>query len=67
MMPSGCSTSADEQMLGLDLRMVRLLRELIARGDRLARFFGVLVDVHGARDPRCPIQSQLQINRKSKI
>jgi hypothetical protein len=35
-----------QQVLGLDLRVVGLPRELDGAGDRFACFFGVLVDVH---------------------
>src|SRR5262249_10286980 len=38
----------DEQVLGLELGIIRFARQLDRRGDRLACFFGVLVDVHNA-------------------
>ena len=36
----------DEQMLGLDLRVARLLGELLRREHRFLGFFGVFVDIH---------------------
>ena len=46
--PSGCSTQRDEQMLGLDLRVIQLGGELRRREDRLLRLFGEFVQIHGS-------------------
>ena len=45
-MPFALLDERDEQVLGLDLRVVHLLGELLRGGDGFLGLFGVLVDVH---------------------